>query len=80
MTGLRTMAVVTFRISSELKVRVDNLARKANKSSSYFYNQLVIDHIDELEDAYDCLEIMESVKNGKEKTVPLEAVMKGFRL
>lgn len=80
MTGLRTMAVVTFRISSELKVRVDNLARKTNRSSSYFYNQLVIDHIDELEDAYDCLEIMESVKNGKEKTVPLEAVMKGFRL
>ena len=39
-----------------------------------------IGRVDELEDAYDCLEIMESVKNGKEKTVPLEAVMKGFRL
>ena len=67
MTGLRTMAVVTFRISSELKVRVDNLVRKTNRSSSYFYNQLVIDHINEIEDAYDCLEIMESVKKVRKR-------------
>ena len=57
---------------------VDKLARKTNRSSSYFYNQMVADHIDELEDVYDCLAIIENVKKGKEKTVPLEAVMKGF--
>ena len=62
MTGSSTMAAVTFRISSDLKDRVGNLARKTNRSSTYFYNQLEADHSDDLEDIYDCLEIMESVK------------------
>ena len=75
MTESSTMTAVTFRISSDLKDRVDKLANKTGLGSSYFYNQLVADHIDKLEDAYDCLEIIVSVKKCKEKTVSLEAVM-----
>lgn len=74
------MTTATFRLSPDLKARVDNLARKTNRSSSYFYNQLVTDHIDELEDIYDCLAIIENVKKGKEKTVPLEKVMADYGL
>ena len=74
------MTTATFCLSPDLKARVDNLARKTNRSSSYFYNQLVADHIDELEDIYDCLAIIENVKKGKEKTVPLEKVMSDYGL
>lgn len=74
------MTTATFRLSPDLKARVDNLAKKTNRSSSYFYNQLVTDHIDELEDIYDCLAIIENVKKGKEKTVPLEKVMADYGL
>ena len=74
------MTTATFRLSPDLKARVDNLAKKTNRSSSYFYNQLVADHIDELEDIYDCLAIIENVKKGKEKTVPLEKVMADYGL
>lgn len=80
MTESSTMTAVTFRISSDLKDRVDKLANKTGLGSSYFYNQLVADHIDELEDAYDCLEIIENVKKGKEKTVPLEKVIADYGL
>ena len=74
------MTTATFRLSSDLKARVDNLARKTNRSSSFFYNQLVTDHIDEIEDIYDCLAIIENVKKGKDKTVPLEKVMADYGL
>ena len=80
MAGSSTMTAVTFRISSDLKVRVDKLANTTGLSSSYFYNKLVSDHIDELEDIYDCLAIIENVKKGKEKTVPLEKVMADYDL
>lgn len=80
MTGSSAKTAVTFRLSPDLKVRVDNLARKTNRSSSYFYNQLVADHIDELEDIYDCLAIIENVKKCKEKTVSLEKVMSDYGL
>ena len=36
MTGSSTKTAVTFCISPDLKARVDNLARKTNRSSSYF--------------------------------------------
>lgn len=73
-------ATATFRINPELKARVDNLARKTNRSSSYFYNQLVSNHIDELEEIYECLSIVEDVKRGKEKTVPLEKILSDYGL
>ena len=60
--------------------QVLNLARKTNRSSSYFYNQLVSDHIDELEEIYECLSIVEDVKRGKEKTVPLEKILSDYGL
>ena len=80
MTESSTMTTVTFRISSDLKDRVDKLANKTGLSSSYFYNQLVANHIDELEDIYDCFAIIENVKKGKEKTVPLGKVMSDYGL
>ena len=64
MTGSSTLTTVTFRLSPDLKARVDKLANKTGLSSSYFYDQLVADHIDELEDIYDCLAIIENVKKG----------------
>lgn len=80
MNGSSTITAATFRISPDLKDRVDNLARNTNRSPSYFYNRLVADHIDELEDAYDCLEIIESVKKCKEKIISLEKVMSDYGL
>ena len=79
-TATPAMTTATFRLSPELKERVDNLAKKTHRSSSYYYSQLVADHIDELEDVYDCLAIIEDVKKGKEKTVSLEKVMADFGL
>ena len=55
------MTTATFRLSPDLKARVDNLAKKTNRSSSYF-------------------SIIENVKKGKEKTVPLEKVMADYGL
>ena len=37
MHGSSVMAKATFRLSPDLKVRADNLARKTNRSSSYLY-------------------------------------------
>lgn len=37
MHGSSVMAKATFRLSPDLKVRADNLARKTDRSSSYLY-------------------------------------------
>lgn len=49
MTGSDTMTAVTFCIPQDIKASVDKFAKKTDISSSYFYNHLVSDHIDEFE-------------------------------
>ena len=43
-------ATATFRTSSEFKKRIDNLAKETKRSAGFFYNLLLEEHLDELED------------------------------
>lgn len=67
---------VTFITSPENKARVEALAKKTRHSVSFFYNILLEEHLDELEDIYDAIDVREKVKAGKEKTYSLESVAK----
>ena len=69
-------ATVTFRTTPELKERVDNLAKRTRRSSGFYYNALLEDYLDDLEDIYDAIQISERVRAGKEKTYSLEDVAK----
>lgn len=69
-------ATVTFRTTPELKERVDNLAKRTKRSSGFYYNVLLEDYLDDLEDIYDAIQISERVRAGKEKTYSLEEVAK----
>ena len=74
------MTTVTFRLSPELKARVDNLAKMTRRSSSSFYSQLVEEHIGELEEIYRYLAIREGIKAGTIKTYTTEEVEKELGL
>ena len=67
-------ARVTFRTTPELKERINGLAEKTKRSPGFFYNILLENHIDDLEDVYDAIQIRERVYSGKEKTYPLEDI------
>lgn len=43
---------VTFRTSPELKERITNLAKKTKRSTSYYYNLLLEEYLDDLENIY----------------------------
>ena len=70
----RRKATVSFRLPVELKIRVEALAEKTGRSSSSIYSQLVSEHIDEIEKAYECVAILDEIKAGTFKTIPVEDV------
>ncbi|HIV98753.1 MAG TPA: ribbon-helix-helix protein, CopG family [Candidatus Ornithospirochaeta avicola] len=74
------MTTATFRISPELKARVDNLAKMTRRSSSSIYLQLVEDHIGELEEVYRCLAIRDGIKAGTIRTYTTEEAEKELGL
>ena len=42
----------TFRTTPELKERITNLARLTKRSTSYYYNLLLEEYLDDLENIY----------------------------
>lgn len=79
-SATHTTTTATFRISPELKERVENLARLTRRSPSSFYSQLVEEHIEELEEVYRCLAIREGIKAGNIRTYTTEEVEKELGL
>ncbi len=68
-------ASVTFRTTPELKARVEELAKKTKRSTGFYYNAIVEEHIEDLEVLYDVVHTSERVKSGEEPTISLEELM-----
>ena len=67
-------ATATFRTTPELKSRMDFLAKETHRPKSFYYNLLLEDYLEDLEDIYLSEKILEDIKSGKEKTIPAEEV------
>lgn len=73
-------ATVTFRTNPEYKARVEALAKRTRRSAGFYYNILLEDYLDDIEDIYDAIEISERIKAGKERTYTAEEVRKELDL
>lgn len=73
-------ATVTFRTTPENKSRIEALAKRTKRSAGFYYNVLLEDYLDDLEDIYDAIQIGERVRSGKEKTYSAEEVRKELGL
>lgn len=67
-------ATATFRTTPELKGRVDFLAKETRRPTSFYYNLLLEDYLEDLEDIYLSEKILADVRSGKMKTIPAEEV------
>ena len=67
-------ATATFRTTQELKNRVEHLAKETRRSAGFYYNLLLEDYLDDLEDIYLGQKISEEIEAGKMKTYPAEDV------
>ncbi len=67
-------ATATFRTTPELKRRIDFLAKETHRSSSFYFNLLLEDYLDDLEDVYLSEKVLTEIRSGKEKTYSAEDV------
>ena len=70
----------TFRTKPELKNRIDFLAKETHRSTSFYYNLLLEDYLDDLEDIYLSEKVLTDIRNGKEKTYSADEVYKDLGL
>ena len=73
-------ATATFRTTPELKARVNFLAKETRRPTSFYYNLLLEDYLDDLEDIYLSEKVLADIRSGKEKTIPADEVYKELGL
>jgi RHH-type rel operon transcriptional repressor/antitoxin RelB len=56
------------RLDPEIEKRLDALAAQTGRSKAFYLRQLIEEHIEELEDYYLAADVLERIRQGKEKT------------
>ena len=68
----------SIRLPNDLGKRLENLSLQTGRSKSFYVKQLILDHIDEIEDIYLAEKRLEDIRAGRTKTIPIQEVMKHY--
>lgn len=55
------------RLPEDIERRLDSLARQTGRTKAYYIREMILGHIDEMEDYYLAAETLEKVRNGEER-------------
>ena len=66
--------MLALRLPPDIEKRLADLAKKTGRSKSFYAREAILEHLDDLEDAYLALQRLEA----DEPRIPLEDVIKEF--
>jgi RHH-type rel operon transcriptional repressor/antitoxin RelB len=72
--------MLAIRIPKEIEERLERLAQKTGRTKTFYAREAILEHIEDLEDYYLAAEVLARVRKGKEKTVPVETLIKRYGL
>ena len=62
------------RLPDEIEHRLDVLAKQTGRTKAYYIREMIVGHIDEMEDYYLAAEALERVRKGEDRTFTAEEV------
>jgi len=68
--------MLAIRLPESIEKRLEKLARRTGRSKSFYVREAILEHLDDLEDLYQAERILERIRSGDEKMIPLEDVLK----
>ena len=69
-------AVLAIRLPDSIEKRLAKLAKRTGRTKTFYAREAILRYLEDLEDVYDAERILERIRSGKEKTIPLEDIMK----
>jgi RHH-type rel operon transcriptional repressor/antitoxin RelB len=69
---------LTVRLPDELNFRLSSLAQQTGRSKSFYVRKAIEDKLDDFEDLYLGLAVLEDVRTGKEKLLTSEEMWDGL--
>ena len=68
--------MLAIRLPQSIEKRLERLARRTGRTKTYYVREAILEHLEDLEDMYLAEPILERVRNGQERTIPLKDAMK----
>jgi RHH-type rel operon transcriptional repressor/antitoxin RelB len=72
--------MLALRLPPEIENRLEALAKRTGRSKSYYAREAILEHLDDLEDAYLAEQRLADLRVGRTDTVPLADLMKRYGL
>jgi RHH-type transcriptional regulator, rel operon repressor / antitoxin RelB len=70
--------MLTIRLPQSIEKRLERLTRRTGRSKSYYVREAILQHLGDLEDIYLAERALERIRNGEDRTIPLEKIMKRY--
>ncbi len=64
--------MIGVRLSSEIEKRLDDLAKATGRTKTYYVREAILEHLDDMEDAYLAEATLERVRRGDERVLSSE--------
>ena len=68
--------MLAIRLPQAIEKRLDKLARRTGRTKSFYVRQAILQHLEDMEDIYLAERTLQHIRDGKERTIPLEDVLK----
>jgi RHH-type rel operon transcriptional repressor/antitoxin RelB len=70
----------SIRLPQEVEHRLEVLSQQTGRSKSFYVNEAILEHLDNLEDIYVAERRLEDIRAGRTSPVPLEEVMRRYEM
>lgn len=75
---MTTLTNVSLRLPIDLVERISHLAKTTGRSRTFYMQEAIAQHLEDLEDLYLAEQALTDIRSGKSKTVALEDVLKRY--
>lgn len=68
--------MLAIRLPAALEKRLARLARRTGRTKTFYAREAIRQHLEELEDLYLAERVLDRIRKGEERTIPLQDVMR----
>jgi RHH-type rel operon transcriptional repressor/antitoxin RelB len=70
----------SIRLPEDIERRLDILVEKTGRTKAFYIREMILTHIDEMEDYYLAADVVERLRKGEERTYSLQEVRRDLGL
>jgi len=72
--------MLAIRLSPSVEKRLERLARRTGRTKTFYVREALQEHLEDMENLYLAEAVLERIRAGEERTIPLNKVMKRYGL